>query len=204
MSNKRVIGIDLASSQSVVCIIENGKPVAVINEEGQNSTPSVISLKGSERKVGAVAKRQRVVNPKETVNLIKRFMGLTYDECKEALEHIQYDVVNRNGNPRIVIEDKEYSPEELSSMIIAKLKKQAEDYLGCEVTDAVVSVPAFFTDVQRSATKLAAELAGLNVLRIIAEPTSAMLSAKIDMTQEATYMVVDFGGKELCLHTSTV
>lgn len=194
MSNKKVIGIDLASSMSVVCVMENGKPTVVVNEEGGFSTPSVISLKNGERKIGSAAKRQRVVNPKETVNLIKRFMGLSYDECKDALEHIQYDVVNRNGNPRVSIEGREYSPEELSSMIIAKLKKQAEDYLGCEVTDAVISVPAFFNDIQRQATKSAGELAGLNVLRIIAEPTSALLSSKIDINKGGNYMVVDFGG----------
>ena len=194
MSNKKVIGIDLASSMSVVAVIENGKPVAVVNEEGDYSTPSVISLNENERKIGSAAKRQRVVKPKETVNLIKRFMGLSYDECQEAMKHIQYDVVNVNGNPRVKIGEKEYSPEELSSMIIAKLKKTAEDYLGCEVTDAVISVPAFFNDVQRQATKLAGELAGLNVLRIIAEPTAAMLSSNIDLSKGGNYMVVDYGG----------
>ena len=199
--SKKVIGIDLASSMSVVSTIENGKPVVIVNEEGQFSTPSVIALKDGERKVGSSAKRQRVVNPKETVNLIKRFMGLTYDECGEALKHVQYEVVNRGGNPRVVIEDKEYSPEELSAMIISKLKKQAEDYLGCEVTDAVISVPAFYTDVQRQAVATAASIANLNVLRIISEPTSAMLSSKIDLNKGGNYMVVDYGGKELCLHT---
>lgn len=194
MSNKKVIGIDLASSMSVVAVIENGKPVAVANDEGDYSTPSVISLNENERKIGASAKRQRVVKPKETVNLIKRFMGLSYDECQEAMKHIQYDVVNVNGNPRVKVGEKEYSPEELSSMIIAKLKKTAEDYLGCEVTDAVISVPAFFNDVQRNATKLAGELAGLNVLRIIAEPTAAMLSSNIDLSNGGHYMVVDIGG----------
>lgn len=194
MSNKKVIGIDLASSMSVVAVIENGKPVAVVNEEGDYSTPSVISLNENERKIGSAAKRQRVVKPKETVNLIKRFMGLSYDECQDAMKHIQYDVVNVNGNPRVKVGEKEYSPEELSSMIIAKLKKTAEDYLGCEVTDAVISVPAFFNDVQRQATKLAGELAGLNVLRIIAEPTAAMLSSNIDLTKGGNYMVVDYGG----------
>lgn len=191
---KKVIGIDLASSMSVVSTIENGKPVVIVNEEGQFSTPSVIGLKDGDRKVGSSAKRQKVVNPKETVNLIKRFMGLTYDECGEALKHVQYNVVNKNGNPRIVIEDKEYSPEELSAMIISKLKKQAEDYLGCEVTDAVISVPAFYTDVQRQAVATAANIAGLNLLRIISEPTSAMLSSKIDLNKGGNYMVVDFGG----------
>lgn len=192
--SKKIIGIDLASSMSVVTTIENGKPVVIVNEEGQFSTPSVIALKDGDRKVGSSAKRQRVVNPKETVSLIKRFMGLTYEECGEALKHIQYDVINKNGNPRVVIEGKEYSPEELSAMIISKLKKQAEDYLGCEVTDAVISVPAFYTDVQRQAVATAAKIANLNVLRIISEPTSAMLSSKIDLNKGGNYMVVDFGG----------
>lgn len=202
--SKKVIGIDLASSMSVVSTIENGKPVVIVNEEGQFSTPSVIALKDGERKVGSSAKRQRVVNPKETVNLIKRFMGLTYDECGEALKHVQYEVVNRGGNPRVVIEDKEYSPEELSAMIISKLKKQAEDYLGCEVTDAVISVPAFYTDVQRQAVATAASIANLNVLRIISEPTSAMLSSKIDLNKGGNYMVVDYGGATIDVSVAEV
>ena len=142
--SKTVIGIDLGSTLSEVAIIENGKPVVVVNEEGSYTTPSVIALKNGERKVGGAAKRQMIVNPKETVNLIKRFMGNTFEESKEAINHVQYDIVDNNGMPKVLVEGREYSPEELSSMIIAKMKKIAEDYLGKEVTDAVITVPAFF------------------------------------------------------------
>lgn len=200
--SKTVIGIDLGSTLSEVCVIESGKPVVVVNEEGSYTTPSVISLKNGERKVGGAAKRQMIVNPKETVNLIKRFMGGTFEECKDAIKHVQYDVVNRDGMPKVLIEDREYSPEELSSMILSKMKKIAEDYLGHEVKDAVITVPAFFSDAARNATKLAGELAGLNVLRIIAEPTAALLSSNIDMKKGGKFMVVDFGGEQYCLHTS--
>lgn len=192
--SKTVIGIDLGSTLSEVCVIESGKPVVVVNEEGSYTTPSVISLKNGERKIGGAAKRQMIVNPKETVNLIKRFMGGTFEDCKDAINHVQYDVVNRDGMPKVSIEGREYSPEELSSMILSKMKKIAEDYLGHEVKDAVITVPAFFSDAARNATKLAGELAGLNVLRIIAEPTAALLSSNIDMKKGGKFMVVDFGG----------
>ena len=201
--NKTVIGIDLGSTLSEVAIIENGKPVIVVNEEGSYTTPSVISLKNGERKVGASAKRQMIVNPKETVNLIKRFMGASFEESKEAIKHVQYDIKDNNGLPRVTIEGREYSPEELSSMIITKMKKIAEDYVGHEVSDAVITVPAFFSDKARNATKTAGELAGLNVLRIIAEPTAALLSSNIDMNKGGKYMVVDFGGKNCtCLRAA--
>ena len=157
----------------------------------------MVCLKNGERKVGAAANRQKVVNPKETVVLIKRFMGGTYDEIKEHIKHVQYDVVNRNGVPRVSIEGREYSPEELSSMILQKMKKIAEDYTGETITDAVITVPAFFNDAQRQATKQAGELAGLNVLRIIAEPTAALLASNIDMKKGGKYMVVDYGGSTL-------
>lgn len=195
--SKTVIGIDLGSTLSECSIIENGKPVVIVNEEGSYTTPSVIALKNGERKVGGAAKRQMIVNPKETVNLIKRFMGGTFEECKDAINHVQYDVVNRDGMPRVSIEGREYSPEELSSMIIAKMKKIAEDYVGHEVKDAVITVPAFFSDKARTATKLAAEMCNLNVLRIIAEPTAALLSSNIDMQKGGKFMVVDFGGSTL-------
>lgn len=195
--SKTVIGIDLGSTLSEVSVIENGKPIVVVNEEGSYTTPSVISLKNGDRKVGASAKRQMIVNPKETVNLIKRFMGATYDESKEAIKHVQYEIVNSNGMPKALIEGREYSPEELSSMIIGKMKKIAEDYVGHEVKDAVITVPAFFSDKARNATKMAGELAGLNVLRIIAEPTAALLSSNIDMKKGGKFMVVDFGGSTL-------
>ena len=190
----KVIGVDLGSTFSAVAVLEGGKPVVIANEEGSRTTPSVISLKDGDRKVGASAKRQIVVNPKETVNLIKRFMGATYSECEEPMRHVQYDVNDRGGVPRVSIEGRDYSPEELSSMIIQKLKKTAEDYLGEEVKDCCITVPAFFGDAARAATKLAGELAGLNVLRVIAEPTAALLASNIDLKKDGKYLVVDTGG----------
>lgn len=193
MSNK-AIGIDLGSTLSEVSVVEGGKPVVIANEEGSYTTPSVISFKDNNPKVGSAAKRQMVVSPKETANLVKRFMGGTYDEVQEAVKHVQYDVVNDNGLPRILINDRKYSPEELSAMILTKLKKTAEDYVGGEVTNAVITVPAFFSDAAKSATKQAGELAGLNVLRIISEPTAALLASNIDKKKDGKYLVVDFGG----------
>ena len=190
----KVIGIDLGSTLSEVAVIEGGNPVVVVNEEGSSTTPSIINLKENSPKVGGAAKRQMLVAPKETVNLIKRFMGGTYDEVKEAITHVQYDVVNDNGLPRVFINGRKYSPEELSAMILTKMKKVAEDYLGDTVTDAVITVPAFFSDSAKSATKQAGELAGLNVLRIISEPTAALLASNIDKKKDGKYLVVDVGG----------
>lgn len=190
----KAIGIDLGSTLSEVAVIEGGKPNVIANEEGSYTTPSVISFKEGSPKVGSSAKRQMVVSPKETVNLVKRFMGGTYDEVQDAIRHIQYDVINDNGYPRILINERKYSPEELSAMILTKLKKTAEDYLGEEITDAVITVPAFFSDAAKSATKQAGELAGLNVLRIISEPTAALLASNIDKKKDGKYLVVDFGG----------
>ena len=194
----RIIGIDLGSTLSEVAIVEGGKPTIIVNEEGSRTTPSVIGfLDNGERKVGAAAKRQMVTNPKSTINLIKRFMGGTYDEVKDNISHIQYDVINKNGYPRIPVCGKEYSPEELSAMILGKLKKCAEDYLGETVTDAVITVPAFFNNDQREATKRAGEIAGLNVRRIVAEPTAAIMASNIDINKGGKYMVVDYGGSTL-------
>ena len=190
----KVIGIDLGSTLSEVAVIEGGKPLVVVNEEGSSTTPSIINLKENTPKVGGAAKRQMLVAPKETVNLIKRFMGGTYDEVKEAITHVQYDVVNDNGLPRVSINGRKYSPEELSAMILTKMKKTAEDYLGDTVTDAVITVPAFFSDAAKSATKQSGELAGLNVLRIISEPTAALLASNIDKKKDGKYLVVDCGG----------
>lgn len=195
--SKKVIGIDLGSTLSEVSVIENGKAIVVPNEEGSTTTPSVVSFKDGERKIGSSAKRQMVVNPKQTINLIKRFMGATFDESTEAIEHVQYDVVNRNNKPYVNIEGREYSAEEISSIILTKMKKVAEDYLGSEVKDAVITVPAFFSDNAKAATKTAGELAGLNVLRVIAEPTAAILSSNIDKVKGGKYIVVDFGGSTL-------
>ena len=193
----KAIGIDLGSTLSEVSVIEGGKPSVIANEEGSYTTPSVISLKEGNPKIGNSAKRQMVVSPKETINLIKRFMGGTYDEVQDAIKHVQYDVVNDNGLPRILINGRKYSPEELSAMILTKMKKIAEDYLGSDVTDAVITVPAFFSDAAKSATKQAGELAGLNVLRIISEPTAALLASNIDKKKDGKYLVVDFGGSTL-------
>lgn len=194
----KIIGIDLGSTASEVAIMENNSPIVLVNDEGSRMTPSVISFsKDGERKVGAAAKRQAITNPKGTVNLIKRFMGGTYDEVKDNITHVQYDVVNKDGYPRVIIGDREYSPEELSAMILTKMKQTAEAYLGEEVTEAVITVPAYFNDAQRDATKKAGEIAGFNVRRIIAEPTAAILASNIDMKKGGKYMVVDYGGATL-------
>ena len=191
---KKVIGIDLGSTMSESSIIEAGKPKVVANEDGSYMTPSVVSIINGERKVGSAAKRQQIVHPKDTVYLIKRFMGATYDESADAIKHVQYDVVNENGMPKVKLDGRLFSPEEISSHILGKMKKIAEDYAGEEIKDAVITVPAYFSDKARTATKVAGELAGLNVLRIIAEPTAAILSSNIDMKKGGKYMVVDFGG----------
>ena len=193
----KIIGIDLGSTLSEVAIMEGGQPKILVNDEGERTTPSVISFSKDGRKVGSSAKRQAITNPKGTVVLIKRFMGGTYDEIKDNITHVQYDVKNVNGYPRVAIDGKEYSPEELSSMILAKMKKTAEDYLGETVTDAVITVPAYFNDAQREATKKAGEIAGLNVRRIIAEPTAAILASSIDTKKGGKYLVVDYGGSTL-------
>ena len=192
----KIIAIDLGSTLSEVSVMEAGTPTIIVNDEGSRTTPSVVSFADGERKVGSSAKRQMVMKPKETVNLIKRFMGCTFDEVQEDIKHVQYDVVNENGYPRIVIGDKKYSPEEISAMIVSKMKDIAEAYLGEPVTDAIITVPAYFNDAQRQATKRAGEIAGLNVRRILAEPTAALLAAKLN-TKDGKYMVVDYGGATL-------
>ena len=194
----KIIGIDLGSTLSEVAVIEGGEPKIIVNSEGSRTTPSVISFsEKGERKVGAAAKRQAITNPKNTVVLIKRFMGGTYDEIKDNISHVQYDVKNEGGYPRVKINGKLYTPEELSAMIISNLKKTAEDYLGEKVTDAVITVPAYFNDAQRDATKKAGKIAGLNVRRIVAEPTAAILASNIDMAKSGKYMVIDYGGATL-------
>lgn len=195
MSNK-AIGIDLGSTMSEVAIIEGGMPTVILTNEGTKTFPSVVSLSESgERKVGAAAKRQMLVRPKETINLIKRLMGRNWEEAQEAIPHLAYDVVNKNGWPYVKLQGKEYSPQEISSWIIGALKKLAEDYTGEEITKAVITVPALFSDNARQATKAAGELAGLEVLRIINEPTAASLASNLD--KSGIYMVTDFGGSTL-------
>jgi molecular chaperone DnaK len=194
----KIIGIDLGSTLSEVAVMEGGQPTILINDEGSRTTPSVISFNDNgERKVGAAAKRQSITNPKGTVILIKRFMGGMYDEIKDNITHVQYDVENVDGYPRVKIGDRQYSPEELSAMILGKLKQTAENALGEEVKDAVITVPAYFNDAQREATKRAGEIAGLNVKRIVAEPTAAILASNIDMNKGGKYLVVDYGGSTL-------
>lgn len=196
MENKKIIAIDLGSTLSEVSVLEAGKPVIIVNEEGYNTTPSVVAFSNNEKIIGAKAKRQQLLNPKDTIVLIKRFMGCTYDEVKEDIKHVQYEVINENGYPRIKIGENKYTPEEISAMILMKLKTTAENYLSESVSDAIITVPAYFNDAQRQATKRAGEIAGLNVLRIIAEPTAAILSAKLN-EKEGKYMVVDYGGATL-------
>ena len=192
----KIIAIDLGSTLSEVSVMEASTPTIIVNDEGSRTTPSVVSFADGERKVGSAAKRQQIMKPKETITLIKRFMGCTYDEVLEDIKHVQYDVINENGYPRIVIGDKKYSPEEISAMIIGKMKDTAESYLGEPVTEAIITVPAYFNDAQRQATKRAGEIAGLNVRRIIAEPTAALLAAKLN-DKDGKYMVVDYGGATL-------
>ena len=193
MSNKKAIGVDLGSTMSEVCVIENGQPTIVLTAEGSKTFPSIVNIDDNgERRVGASAKRQMLMKPKQTINLIKRLIGRTWDEAQEAIKHLHYDVVNHNGYPYVKINNKEYSPQEISSWILQELKKQAEEYLGHSIEDAVITVPALFDDSQRNATKEAGELAGLNVLRIINEPTAACLASKLE--KSGKYAVVDFGG----------
>lgn len=191
---KKAIGIDLGTGFSAVAVIEGGKPVVITNAEGSRTTPSVVSLKDGERKVGETARRQRVVNPKETITTIKRFMGVEFDKCDELIKNAPYEVVNSNGKPRVKVEGREYSPEEISSFIIQKMKQTAEDYLGEKVEDAVITVPAWFDNAARESTKLAGEMCGLNVLRVINEPTAAILASEIDVKNgEKKVLVADIG-----------
>lgn len=190
----KAIGIDCGTGNCCVSTIENGKPVVIANSEGSRTTPSVVCLKNGEHKVGQAANRQRVVNPLETIYNIKRFMGNDYSACKEVISRVPYKVNNVNGKPRIEVEGREYSPEEITSFILNKMKKTAEDYIGETVTDAVITCPAWFDNAAREATKLAGEMCGLNVLRIINEPTAAILASNIVTTdKEKKVMVADIG-----------
>src|SRR5829696_2431813 len=174
MGNK-VIGIDLGTTNSVVAVMEGGQPKVIVNEEGNRLTPSVVAFtKEGERLVGQVAKRQAITNPEKTVYSIKRFMGRRFAEIGEEMKRVPYHVVEGpNGDARIDIDGKQYSPPEISAQVLLKLKRAAENYLGEKVTDAVITVPAYFNDAQRQATKDAGEIAGLNVRRIVNEPTAA-------------------------------
>lgn len=191
---KPVIGIDLGTTFSVVSIMENGEPKVIVNEEGQRTTPSVVGFtKEGEILVGQVAKRQAITNPENTIFSIKRFMGRRYAEVKD--EKVPYKVIaDQNGNARVEVRDKQYTPQEISAFILQKLKKSAEAYLGQTVEDAVITVPAYFNDSQRQATKDAGRIAGLNVLRIVNEPTASALAYGLDKKKSEKIAVYDFGG----------
>jgi len=192
----KVIGIDLGTTNSVVAVMEGGQPIVIVNQEGARITPSVVGLtKDGERVVGQVAKRQAVTNPENTVFSIKRFMGRKHDEVSSEAARVPYTVVRAdNGDARVEARGKKYSPPEISAMVLQKLKQAAEDYLGEKVADAVITVPAYFNDAQRQATKDAGRIAGLNVLRIINEPTAAALAYGLDKKKDETIAVYDFGG----------
>jgi molecular chaperone DnaK len=193
----KIIGIDLGTTNSCVAVMEGSEPVIIPNSEGKRTTPSVVGfVEGGERKVGDPAKRQAITNPTKTISSIKRFMGSSFDEVKKEIARVPYKVVKGDNNtPRVEIDDRKYSPQEISAMILQKMKKTAEDYLGHEVTEAVVTVPAYFNDSQRQATKEAGEIAGLTIKRIINEPTAAALAYGLDKKGiDQKIAVFDFGG----------
>ena len=192
----KIIGIDLGTTNSCVAVFEGNEPVVIANSEGKRTTPSVVGfVKDGERKVGDPAKRQAITNPTNTVYSIKRFMGETYEQSRKEAESMPYKVVNEGGFPRVDIEGRKYTPQEISAMILQKMKKTAEDYLGQEVTDAVITVPAYFSDSQRQATKEAGQIAGLNVQRIVNEPTAAALAYGVDKAnKDMKIAVFDLGG----------
>jgi molecular chaperone DnaK len=192
----KIIGIDLGTTNSVVAVMEGEKPTVIVNEEGNRTTPSVVGFgKDGERLVGSIAKRQAITNPEKTISSIKRYMGRKFDAAENQLRHSTYTVVRgENGQPRIQIDDKLYSPPEISAMVLQKLKREAERYLGSEVTEAVITVPAYFNDAQRQATKDAGKIAGLDVKRIINEPTAAALAYGLDKKEDQIIAVFDFGG----------
>lgn len=192
----KIIGIDLGTTNSCVAVFEGNEPVVITNSEGKRTTPSVVGfVEGGERKVGDPAKRQAITNPKKTVYSIKRFMGETYDQSRKEAESVPFTVVNEGGYPRVQIDDRKYTPQEISAMVLQKMKKTAEDYLGQEVTDAVITVPAYFSDSQRQATKEAGAIAGLNVRRIVNEPTAAALAYGVDKSnKDMKIAVFDLGG----------
>jgi len=191
----KIIGIDLGTTNSCVAVMEGGEPKVIPNEEGGRTTPSVVGFtKNGERLVGQVAKRQAITNPENTVFSIKRFMGRRFDEVSEELKMVPYKVERDGDNVAVLAQGKKFTPPEISAMILQKLKKAAEDYLGEKVTEAVITVPAYFNDAQRQATKDAGKIAGLDVKRIINEPTAAALAYGLDKGKDETIAVYDFGG----------
>lgn len=193
----KVIGIDLGTTNSCVSVMEGNEPQVITNSEGKRTTPSIVAfVEGGERKVGDPAKRQAITNPTKTISSIKRFMGNNFDECAKEIKRVPYEVVKgENNTPRVKIDDRMYTPQEISAMVLQKMKKTAEDYLGQDVSEAVITVPAYFNDSQRQATKEAGEIAGLKVRRIINEPTAAALAYGLDKKSEDVKIVVfDCGG----------
>lgn len=193
----KIIGIDLGTTNSCVAVLEGNEPVVISNSEGKRTTPSIVAfVEGGERKVGDPAKRQAITNPEKTIFSIKRFMGESFDQMQKETNRVPYKVVRgENNTPRVDIDGRLYTPQEISAMVLQKMKKTAEDYLGQEVTDAVITVPAYFSDAQRQATKEAGEIAGLNVRRIVNEPTAASLAYGLDKTnKDMKIAVFDLGG----------
>ncbi|MBR3480687.1 MAG: molecular chaperone DnaK [Prevotella sp.] len=192
----KIIGIDLGTTNSCVAVFEGNEPVVIANSEGKRTTPSVVGfMDNGERKIGDPAKRQAITNPKKTVYSIKRFMGETWQQTEKEISRVPFTVVNEGGYPRVDIDGRKYTPQEISAMVLQKMKKTAEDYLGQEVTEAVITVPAYFSDSQRQATKEAGQIAGLNVRRIVNEPTAAALAYGIDKTnKDMKIAVFDLGG----------
>ena len=193
----KIIGIDLGTTNSCVSVLEGNETIVIANSEGKRTTPSVVAfIEGGERKVGDPAKRQAITNPTKTIYSIKRFMGETFDQVKDEVSRVPYSVVRGDNNtPRVDIDGRLYTPQEISAIILQKMKKTAEDYLGAEVTDAVITVPAYFNDAQRQATKEAGEIAGLNVRRIVNEPTAAALAYGLDKSdRDMKIAVFDLGG----------
>src|ERR1700738_1746339 len=191
----KTIGIDLGTTNSVVAVMEAGDPKVIPNEEGSRTTPSVVAFtKTGERLVGQVAKRQAITNPENTIFSIKRFMGRRYNEVNDEMKMVPYKVTQQGDHVGALAQGKEYTPPEISAMILQKLKKSAEAYLGETVTEAVITVPAYFNDAQRQATKDAGKLAGLDVLRIINEPTAAALAYGLNKENDGTVAVYDLGG----------
>src|SRR3954471_2329522 len=191
----KIIGIDLGTTNSVVAVMEGGEPKVIENEEGGRTTPSVVAFtKTGERLVGQGAKRQAITNPENTIYSIKRFMGRRYDEVNEEMKMVPYKVQKDGDHVAVMAQGKKYTPPEISAMILQKLKKAAENYLGSGVTEAVITVPAYFNDAQRPATKDAGRIAGLDVKRIVNEPTAAALAYGLDKKKDETIAVYDFGG----------
>jgi molecular chaperone DnaK len=191
----KILGIDLGTTNSCCAIMEGGEPVIIANSEGKRTTPSVIGFgNDGERKVGDPAKRQAVTNPTKTISSIKRFMGVTYEESKKEIEKVPYKIINEGSQLRVQIDERNYSPQELSAIILQKMRQTAEDYIGEKITDAVITVPAYFNDSQRQATIEAGQIAGLNVLRIVSEPTAAALAYGLDKKGDSKIVVFDCGG----------